>query len=386
MRVVHVTPYYPPEIEFGGPPATIHELCRALQTAGVDVQVITTAPVAGEDVLDGVRVTRARRRVRLGFGAAIDRVLDASLRDADVCHLHTLFNWPTWRGSARARRSGRPTIVSTRGMLEPPARAHHKLRKQVAWQLADRQVIAHASAVVASTPTEAATLRALGVTPVVVPNGIDMPSLPSRGGFRSMRGLPAAAHVITFLGRLHAIKRLDLVADAFLAVAARDARAVLVVAGPDEQDIWPSITQRLAPVADRVHRVGAVQAAEKWQLLADSDTLVLCSDSESYGRVVAEALAAGVPPVVAHSCPWSVLEDERMGRWVPQRSAEIADAIVGVLSDPSVHRAMSARAQTYARTQFSWDRVVARFVSLYESVRSTAHTPALSPRAGFDLH
>jgi glycosyltransferase involved in cell wall biosynthesis len=384
MRVVHVTPYYTPEVEFGGPPATVHELCRALRDAGVETHVVTTAATAGEEVIDEVRVTRVRRRTRLGFGAPIDRALDASLRDADACHVHALFNWPAWRGAARARRQGRPTVVSTRGMLEPAALAHHKHRKQLAWHLMDRRVLATASAVVAATDAEAASLAARGLTPVVLPNAIDMPaSLPARGSFRTSRRIVPEARVITFLGRLHAIKRLDLVADAFVDVASRDGRAVLVIAGPDEEGIRSAVAHRLVSVADRVHWLGSISTPHKWQLLADSDALVLCSDSESFGRVVAEALAAGVPPIVTESCPWDVLESEQIGRWVPQRALAIADAVVALLSDPQKHRAMSARGRAYARAHFSWDEVVAQYVALYESVCSPAHAPAIAARTGF---
>jgi glycosyltransferase involved in cell wall biosynthesis len=384
MKVVHVTPYYPPEIEFGGPPATVHELCRALQISGVETHVVTTSAMARDELLDGVQVTCVRRRTRLGFLAAVDRALDVSLRDADVCHVHALFNWPAWRGADRAQRQGRPIVVSTRGMLEPSARAHHKYRKQIAWHLMDRRLLANASAVVAATDAEAASLSARGVAPVIVPNAIEMPAaLPARGAFRTTHGLADDSRVITFLGRLHPIKRLDLVADAFLDVASRDPRAVLVIAGPDDGGMRPTVAHRLTAVADRVRWLGAIAAPEKWPLLADSDTLLLCSDSESYGRVVAEALASGVPPVVTESCPWSVLETEQIGRWVPQRAAAMADAIVALFSDLPKHRAMSARARAYALRNFSWDQVVAQYVALYQSVSSPTHAPALAARAGF---
>jgi glycosyltransferase involved in cell wall biosynthesis len=380
MKVVHVTPYYPPELHYGGPPATVHELCGALSTAGVDVHVVTTTGTsAGDEPFDGVRVSRARRRTRFGFFAAIDSLLDRVLADANVCHVHSLFNWTAWRVAARARGLDRPTVVSPRGMLEAAALTHHARRKRVAWQFFDRSVLANATAIVAATADEAQTLRDRGFDSVVLPNGIYVPtSLPARGTFRASHGIPADAPVISYVGRLHPIKRLDLVADAFVRVASMRRDATLVVAGPDEAHLSVALRQRLDAFAGRVHFVGPVAGTEKWQLLVDSDTLVLCSDSESYGRVVAEALAAGVPPVVTDTCPWHVLEQERIGRFVPQRTEAMAAAIGELLSNASGRDQMGRRARVYAVTHLGWDRLVHRYIQMYESLARAPRVSALT--------
>ena len=42
IRVLHVSAYFAPAFVYGGPPRTIHALCKALGAAGVDVEVMTT--------------------------------------------------------------------------------------------------------------------------------------------------------------------------------------------------------------------------------------------------------------------------------------------------------------------------------------------------------
>ena len=42
MRVLHVSPYFAPAHQYGGPPASVLGLCKGLQRAGVAVEVVTT--------------------------------------------------------------------------------------------------------------------------------------------------------------------------------------------------------------------------------------------------------------------------------------------------------------------------------------------------------
>src|SRR5262245_53351856 len=62
-RILHVSPYFPPAIPYGGPPASILGLCQGLQRAGLDIEVVTTtangkaelpASTSDDDRYDGV--------------------------------------------------------------------------------------------------------------------------------------------------------------------------------------------------------------------------------------------------------------------------------------------------------------------------------------------
>lgn len=370
MKVVHVTAYYPPEYRFGGPPASINELCRSLIAAGVGVHVVTTTSGKSQPptVEDGVVVTRAKRQSDIAFFALIDTPIKRALADADICHVHGLFNWPVWRATSLTTKSGRPLVVSPRGMLEPAALAHHRRRKQMVWRF-EQSALTRAAAIVAATSQERDTIRQAGWDAVVLPNGIEPPDpIPPRGTMRARLHIPDDAAVIGFVGRLHPIKRLDLLVAAFDEIARQDSRAHLVIAGPDEVGMSASLAASLAHHKDRVHFLGPVENEARWQLLVDCDTLVLCSDSESYGRVVAEALVVGVPPVVTQTCPWEILEPQQIGRWVAQSAPAIASAVLDLLRDEQRRREMGVRARTYALAHLTWTGVTAGYISLYESV------------------
>jgi glycosyltransferase involved in cell wall biosynthesis len=170
---------------------------------------------------------------------------------------------------------------------------------------------------------------------------------------------------VLFLGRMHRLKRLDLIADAFAAARDRRPSMHLVLAGPDEQHLLPDLIHRLSADADHVHAIGAVHGADKWSLLKDADVMVQSSDSESFGLSVVESLASGVPVIVTRTCPWAEIETYECGLWVEQTVEAIAAAIETLASDPVRRRRMGERARAFARDRYSWDTIAPQMARLY---------------------
>jgi len=378
LRILHVSPYFPPAIPYGGPPASILGLCQGLQRAGLDIEVVTTtangeaelpASTGDGDQFDGVRVryvpTAFPRRF---FGARVRAPLTAALERADVCHIHGVWNVPEWWASYLARTHRRPYVVSPRGMLQPQAVRRGRWRKSVAYQLLERANLRGAALLHATSEQEADALRDLhlGVPIVVVPNGVDLESAQSTSpGYRERLGIPADAFVVLYLGRMHRIKRLDLLADAFDALRTTHQAAHLVLAGPDEHGLLAGLLRRLSAHASSVHPIAAVNGRDKWALLRDADATVVCSDSESFGMTVVESLAGGVPPVVTRTCPWSEIERQQCGLWVEQNAPAITDALRRLADDPAARRQMGARAIAFARERFGWDAIAPVMSRLY---------------------
>ncbi|MGE0039643.1 MAG: glycosyltransferase [Vicinamibacterales bacterium] len=386
MTIIHVSAYFAPAYGFGGPPRSLVALCQAQAAAGLDVEVFTTtanpggelAPAPDGVTVEGVRVRRFPLAApRWMFGApSMAPPLARAARSADVVHLHGLFNRAIWIARRAVAGSGRPYVVSPRGMLEPSALAHHRWRKRAAWWLRDRRVLRGAAAWHATSEAEAATLGALpDPRPVLmIPNSLS--HVPATGADRAdarrAAGLGPGAPFLLFLGRLHPIKRLDLLAAAFARVAARHPDATLVIAGPDEGGYRARVEPAFAPVAARVRWTGAVDGPRKAGLLAEARALVLCSDSESFGMSVAEALAAATPAIVTRTCPWRVLEASGAGYWVPQSADALAGAMDAVLADPAAAGAMGARGRALAVLEYGPEAVGRRWAEAYRGLAGRA--------------
>ena len=182
---------------------------------------------------------------------------------------------------------------------------------------------------------------------------------------RLAAGVPAGRRYLLMLGRIHPIKRLDLLAGAFARVAHAVADVHLVIAGPDEGGHRAAVEPLFAASASRVHWCGAVEPSIKHGLLAGASALVACSDSESFGMSIAEALSAAVPVVVTHTCPWPVIAQADCGFWVAQSAEAIADGLSAILQQPDQARAKGARGQTLARREFSANAIGARWAAAY---------------------
>ena len=383
LRVVHVCAYFAPAFVYGGPPRSVLALCQAQRDAGIDVRVVTTSANGDGEVseeliargeYEGIPVRYCRRAWprSIFYAPSLASVLATELRDADVLHIHGLWNAAVWSAAAAARHQRRPYVLSPRGMLAPAALAHDAWRKRLVYPLTDRRVIRDAARLHATSQVEFNELTQLTECDrvVYVPNGVELPRVFDGvgGAARERFKLPAEAPLVLFLGRIHPIKRLDLLADAFGLVLRQHADAHLVIAGPDEDGHRAQIAPRFTPFGDAVTWTGRLDDTSKRRLLDAAAVLVMCSDTESFGMSVAEAMAAGKPVVVTRTCPWPDVESHRTGFWVDQTPEAVAAGVNAVLSDRSAARDMGCRGRSLVASQYSWPHAASALINTYKAV------------------
>jgi glycosyltransferase involved in cell wall biosynthesis len=362
----------------------------------VEVEVFTTtangafdlpASTEGADVYEGVPVRYFLRTFpRRLFGAAgLAETIRSVLGSYDLLHIHGLWNLPAWVSSWPARRIGLPYVISPRGMLESGSLAHNSWRKRLAYLIAERRNLSKATLLHATSEAEGETLRSYGFDAeiAVLPNGVNIweGDAPPRGAFRRRYGLDENAKLIVFLGRIHPIKRLDILADAFIQTHEVIPDTHLVIAGPDECGHRAALEPRFNRVSNAAHWVGEVGGADKQSLLRDADVLVMCSDSESFGMSVVEAMAAAVPVVVTQTCPWREVETAGCGLWVAQESGEIAKALAYILRRPAEAEAMGERGRLQARAKYDWNSIARKMADHYATAIG-ARSGAAAMRSG----
>jgi glycosyltransferase involved in cell wall biosynthesis len=113
--------------------------------------------------------------------------------------------------------------------------------------------------------------------------------------FPAIQGHP----YLLYLSRIHPKKGCDLLIEAFARAATAEMH--LVLAGPDDVNWRPELDTLALKlgVADRIHWTGPIRGNLKWGAFYGSDAFILPSHQENFGIAVADALAAGVIPLIS---------------------------------------------------------------------------------------
>jgi glycosyltransferase involved in cell wall biosynthesis/predicted metal-dependent phosphoesterase TrpH len=172
-----------------------------------------------------------------------------------------------------------------------------------------------------------ATLGELGVEPDRIgrwDRGVDVARFsPAK---RDPSRFPVDRVNVLYAGRLTREKGVDLLADAFLAARAREPRLHLVLAGggPEEE----RLRARLGHAATFLGWLDGEELAASY---ASADLFLFCSQTDTFGQVVLEAQASGLPVVaVAAGGPAELIADGRSGLLCTPRPEALAGAVAGL--------------------------------------------------------
>jgi glycosyltransferase involved in cell wall biosynthesis len=163
--------------------------------------------------------------------------------------------------------------------------------------------------------------------------------------------------VLGYVGRLSVEKNVALLPRVDAELRARGIVAEWLIVGHGAED---EMLRRGLP---GVQLAGVLRGEALAEAYANMDVLVFPSHTDTFGNVVLEALASGVPAVVTpDGGPASIVEDGVTGRIA--RDEEFAAAIAGMLAAPESFQAMRIASRSYAM-QCSWDAVFERVVAAY---------------------
>jgi glycosyltransferase involved in cell wall biosynthesis len=171
--------------------------------------------------------------------------------------------------------------------------------------------------------------------------------------------------ILGFVGRLSVEKNIGLLVRIQQELGQHQTKFVIVGHGGDEA--W--LRERLL----RAEFTGVLRGEELSRAYADMDLFVFPSHTDTFGNVVLEAMASGVPAIVTpDGGPRTIVRDGVTGRIVPDD--QFTAAITEILSDPDRHAKMREAARAYALTA-SWDSVFegvyARYQGLFSSAKQT---------------
>jgi glycosyltransferase involved in cell wall biosynthesis len=243
------------------------------------------------------------------------------------------------------------------GFLEGAARAH--IRRF------------HRRAQITFCPSEATRrdLLAMGLHPRLKIWGRGVDSALFHPGRRRQelreRLAPDAEVILMYVGRIAPEKRIDLLLEAFPLIRSRASRriALVLVGGGPALDAL----RRRAP--EGVHFTGYRQGEELAHHFASADVFLFPSDTETFGQVVTEAMASGLPVVAAGrgGVLDTVIPGETGLLFEPGDLRGLADAALSLVDDPDLRSRLATGARAAAEAR-SWDAVFDSLFSDYRDV------------------
>lgn len=369
---MHVVPHI--DQEAAGPSYSVPRLCQSLAACGNQVELTC---IAARGQIPGVALDLHPQWPifsRFAVSTSLAWALGRKAQVVDVVHNHSLWSMVNVAAGWVVPGKRAKLVTSPRGTLSAWALGRNKTLKSWLWPL-QRRAMARADLLHATSEVELQDIRTQGFTnPVVlVPNGIDLPVMP-------LAPVPnvSGGRTLLYLGRIHPIKGLDRLLQAWAQLQPRYPQWRLVIAGKGDPGHVHEV-QALATRLDvrRVSFPGPLYGDAKAQAYFDADLFVLPTHSENFGMVVAEALAHACPAVVSHGAPWPGLHTEGCGWWVDNSVDSLTAALDTAMRLPP-HQlvAMGLRGRTWMERDFGWASIGQKMDAAYRWLLTGGERPA----------
>lgn len=375
MKILQVIPYFNPKR--GGDVNICYNLSRHLAKRGYDVTILTTNFEFDEQFADSIKkenikIISVHCVASLGlflYTPSIKKWLKKNIRYYDIIHMHTYRAYQNIIIWKYARKYNIPYIVQAHGSLltffiKP-------LLKKLYDMIWGYKLLKDASKVIALTETEKEQYKEMGIDEEkieIVPNGIDLSEyedLPERGKFRKKYEIKDGEKIVLYLGRLHKIKGLDLLVEAFADLTKKIDNIRLVIVGPDDGflSILKSQIEKLG-INEKVLLTGPLYGKDKLEVYVDADVYVLPSRYETFPNTVLEAFACETPVIVTDRCGISNIVNEG-GCVIEYDKNQLKEAIVRILNDSQLRITYGKKGKKLVEEKYDWNKIAGRIEKIY---------------------
>ena len=407
MKILCVVPEYWPAFRYGGLVFSVHFLNRALVRKGIDVTVYTTdaglensVPVEKEVSLEGVKVNYFKFSKLFEFVAGggwqfspkMREALKNNLKGFDLVYIVNIWCYPAAIAAHYSRFYKKPYIMVPSGMLYPDTFSKKIWKKWPYYYFMVREYLKAASAIHYTTEDEAEkthSFLSLRNKAIVVANGVDLSEFTDSFDKESLREkYPEIKDkkIILFLGRIHWIKGLDILIEAY-AMIAKDRNDVhLLIVGMDEKGYSRKVKRwideygmnyvdfRAKKDKDyagdaQVTFTGMLTGQEKLKAYGGSDIFVLPSYSENFGMTVVEAMACGLPVVITNKVGiYKEVERNKAGIVIDTGARSLYQAMKLLLEKPNLRKEIAVNGRKLVEEYYDINNVADKMISVYQEI------------------
>jgi L-malate glycosyltransferase len=189
-------------------------------------------------------------------------------------------------------------------------------------------------------------------------------------------GITPEEKVIVHISNFRKVKRVPDVIEAFEKISnALQAKLLLIGDGPELTVACKLVREK--GLADRVIFLGKKDNVA--EILSICDLKLLLSEKESFGLVVLEAMACGVPAVVSNAggIPEVVVNGETGFICNVGDVKDIAEKAITILSNEQLQQSMSKQAINHVQAYFHSSKIVKQYEEIYERLLENCSSPVI---------
>ena len=308
-----------------------------------------------------------------GYSPGIKKYLLSS--DADIIHIHGLWKYSSYIAYKVAKKREIPWVVSVHGMLTKYSLRRSKFKKSIAFSFYAKNILQHATVIHVMNGDEEDYIRSLGINvPIkIVPNGIKI-NLLNCNGFNSLSRISKGRKVILYLGRIHPIKGLDILLEAWSKLDEKYHKEIcLVIAGWGEKNHLSEFKRNLLEYnsSNSVFYIGPQFDNDKHGVYCQADAFILPSLSEGSPVSVLEAWSYSLPVIMSEESNLPSGFESGSAHKITLSADVMSDELKAFIQMPSMEQQqMGKYGFELVKKRFNWNTIAKKMFKIYCFVSS----------------
>lgn len=382
MRICLVSSSFYPAIFYGGPVSSTWDLSKKIGEKGIEMYVSTTN-ANGKEKLRGVNTKKHIKQAKNVFVRYYnEQIINffsisfifgvfSDIKNSDVVYIQYLYHYTVLFSLFYSFLLGKKIVICPRGSLSEYTIKNKKSIWKKLWLFFLVKPFSKRILWQASSYLEKKDILNYfpNVNVQIVSDGIDFDSFQNQNRIENKeilkkyldKNFSEVSEILFSMGRLHDIKRFDILIHAFSTYVKKNNNSKLLIAGGDDGSKikLQKLIHKLG-LYNSVFLIGLINFDQKKELLTNCSVFSLCSEFESFGIVVAEALACGTPVIVSDKTHWKDVEKNKCGIFAKNRKEEISRALFQVKEC----NFLEIDCKRYVKNNFDWNIVTENFLKL----------------------
>ncbi|MDC1302897.1 glycosyltransferase [Pelagibacterales bacterium] len=358
MKISYVSHAFYPALNYGGPTISSYTKCKLLSTNGNKVSVITTT-TNGIEKLDvknatinkvnnNFSITYYNEQIKKYFSIGFIFNIYNHIRSGELIIIDDLFSTYSILSIYISFFLKKKLIVIPRGVLSKwSIKNKKKIIKNIWLNFLIRPFVNFINWEATSLLEKKQILLIFpNAKIIVIPNAINIEKYDNieplnksnyKDQFCNKRNI--VSKVIVSMGRLHSVKRFDLVIKSFYKLLQYDQNLNLLIAGNDagEKKNLHLLIKKLK-LENNVKFVGYLNFEQKVQFLKGADMFILMSETENFSNVVLEAVVCNLPIIISKGVPWGEIQDNDCGFQIESSEILLFDSMKTILGNTSFYK------------------------------------------------